>query len=319
MIKGQYIFYSNGQEIGRSDNLITKFGKRFLTSHLAGLVAFNSKDIAVGIANGTDYALSDTNSRLGFEFYKSQVNFGSIDINDPGTGYTYNIIYKTTLPQDLVGTIKEIGLYPDGRASQNLFDSKFLSTFENNLEWKDSTGNNPDVIDTVAPRIGNYLLEVKLPSGNTVDSTKEYKTAVGSFDLSGYSVNDSISLAFNIVDTNSAKIRIKFYSSATDYFYADIATSSLSTGNYIKEVSLSSIFDNMSGTPDPTLISHIGIELSRTSNLSQSIVYLDGLRVNDEDTFDPIYGMISRSILTTPIEKIAGRPIDIEYKLTLGF
>jgi len=31
MIKGEYIFYQDGKEIGRSQNTITKFGKRLQT------------------------------------------------------------------------------------------------------------------------------------------------------------------------------------------------------------------------------------------------------------------------------------------------
>jgi hypothetical protein len=32
MIKGTYIYYQDGKEIARSSNVITKFGKRFLTN-----------------------------------------------------------------------------------------------------------------------------------------------------------------------------------------------------------------------------------------------------------------------------------------------
>ena len=47
MLKGTYIFYENGKEICRSSNLITKFGKRFLTNFMAGNVSFNSKELAL--------------------------------------------------------------------------------------------------------------------------------------------------------------------------------------------------------------------------------------------------------------------------------
>ena len=33
--------------------MITKFGKRFLTSHMAGMVDFTTKDLALGIGNTT--------------------------------------------------------------------------------------------------------------------------------------------------------------------------------------------------------------------------------------------------------------------------
>ena len=46
---------------------------------------------------------------------------------------------------------------------------------------------------------------------------------------------------------------------------------------------------------------------------------MDGLRINDEDTFDPTFGLISRSILATALTKLAGRAVDVEYKLDLAF
>jgi hypothetical protein len=90
------------------------------------------------------------------------------------------------------------------------------------------------------------------------------------------------------------------------------------TGNQISSVSMSSVFSNQVGTPDASEIATIGIEVTRTSAASDAIIYLDGLRINDEDTFDPTFGLISRSVLSA-ITKVAGRPLDIEYKISLGF
>ena len=69
---------------------------------------------------------------------------------------------------------------------------------------------------------------------------------------------------------------------------------------------------------DPTNINKIGIVITPTAANSTSIG-ADGLRINDEDTFDPIFGIISRSTLATPLTKIKGRPIDVEYILDLSF
>lgn len=302
--------------------MITKFGKRFLVSTLAGIVDFNTKDLAIGIAGQSDYAISDGNTRLGFEFFRLPVTLGSIDIADDGVGgYTYTAIYKTTIPQDIAGTIKEIGLYPGKRSGLTGYDSKYLSDFEDTTYWLDSLGQKPASLDSTesSPRIGEYMSEWKFAVDDSTNSSKEYKFATGYLDISGYSVNDTISLAFKKVDTNSSKIRIKFYSSDTDYFYGDISVSSLSVGDHIKEISMSDIFNNASGTPDSLSISYIGVEIYRTSTSSNAVIHMDGLRINDEDTFDAAYGMISRSILSVPIEKFAGRPIDIEYKLDLEF
>jgi hypothetical protein len=317
VIKGEYIFYQDGKEIYRSQNLITKFGKRFLTTYLAGNVSFANKDLAIGIADGTDFAAADTNTRLGFEFYRLPVSFGSVDIQTSGGNTTYAVVYKSTVPQDVAGIIKEIGLYPGTRTSINNYDSRFLSDFENNREWYDSSNANPLTVTSPTPRIGDTMVEHKFNTGDTSSTTKEFKYDIGQFDMSGYSVNDNLTLAYNRANTNSSQIRIKFYSSASDYFYGDIVPSG--TGNKVSTISMSDVFGNQSGTPDSASISTIGIEVTRASAASAATIYLDGLRINDQDTFDPTFGLISRSVLGSSITKVAGRPIDIEYKITLGF
>jgi hypothetical protein len=52
---------------------------------------------------------------------------------------------------------------------------------------------------------------------------------------------------------------------------------------------------------------------------AQSTVGMDGLRINDEDSFDPTYGLISRSVLSTPLTKVIGRLVDVEYRMELSF
>jgi hypothetical protein len=153
-------------------------------------------------------------------------------------------------------------------------------------------------------------------------TAKEYKSATGTINLSGYSVNDSLSIAYKKADDNVSKIRIKFYSSTTNYCYADFTPPSISTTpDKIQTVNLSTLFSNTSATaPDFTNITNIGVEVTANSSGTTS-VYFDGIRINDEDTFDPTYGMISRSVLTGGdiITKTSGRQVDIEYKLQLGF
>ena len=300
--------------------MITKFGKRFLTDYIAGNSDFYNKDIALGIATGTDLAVADTNTRLGFEFYRLPVNLNSIDIQDNGLGgYNYFAIFKTTIPQDVAGVITELGLYPGIRKSTNFYDSKFVTSFENNTTWFDSSNGNPVLkANSTSPsftaKIGESMVQIDV----LTSSTKEYKNSVVNLDLSGYSVNDSLAIAYKKVDNNVTKIRVKFYSSDTQYYYADFTPAS-GSGDRIQSVNMSTVFGNVSSpAPDPTNITKVGIEVTAGSG-GTSTVYFDGLRINDEDTFDPQYGLIARSVLTTPIIKPSGRPVDIEYKLQLGF
>ena len=99
---GEYTIYEDGQEVCRNKNLITKFGKRYITQYLAGQSNTNLRDIAIGIGS-TAATVNDT--QLGFEFYRSPVSVSSIDIQtSSSTGLsTYGVIYKTTIPVDVVG------------------------------------------------------------------------------------------------------------------------------------------------------------------------------------------------------------------------
>ena len=78
------------------------------------------------------------------------------------------------------------------------------------------------------------------------------------------------------------------------------------------------MLNNPVNSPDASDISEISIIVTATSGGS-STVYFDGLRINDEDTFDPSYGVIARSVFATALTKVAGRPTDIEYKMELTF
>lgn len=306
--------------------MITKFGKRFLVSYLAGNTDFTSKELALGIGNTTPNSKGN-DTKLAFEFYRVPITLGSIDISQTGTDvdgdpvFSYVAIFQGTIPQDVSGVISEIGLYPSGRASQVKYDSKFITSFENNILWEDSNGYNPGLrvnSDTFTSKIGENMVFFQAPAS----TSKEYLVALDNFDLSGYSIKDSISLAYRKEDNNVSKIRVKFYSSSTQYCYVDFTPEAMgSTPDKIQSITLDSLFSNTSTTPpDFSILTKLGIEITANSG-GTTTVYFDGLRINDEDTFDPAYGLISRSVLTggNIITKTSGRQVDIEYKMQLGF
>lgn len=312
MIKGTYIFYEDGQEIYRSKNILTKFGKRYLTNVIAGNVNAISKEVAIGIGST---AATQNDSRLVFEFYRTQVTLSSTDIQQDGLDendepvFTYSAVFKTTLPQDISGIVKEIGLYPLTKSGTNNYDSRFISDFSNPADWTDTLGSPAQEVTSNA-RIGDFLVGMSSNNG----AANEYKTNA-LLDFSGYSSADTLTVAYRQYDSNLSSFRIKFYTTDTDYYYAQISSST--TGDKIAEVSMNTLFSNAVGSPQKNNITKIGILITPSSGISQ--VFFDGIRINDEDTFDPIYGLISRSILSTPLTKLNGRQVDIEYKLDLSF
>ena len=46
-------------------------------------------------------------------------------------------------------------------------------------------------------------------------------------------------------------------------------------------------------------------------------IILDGLRIKQNKPIDAIEGLVSRAVLTTPIEKDSGSIIDIQYVLSM--
>lgn len=309
MIKGTYIYYEDGKEVARSTNVITKFGKRYLTNFLAGKVDTVTKDMAFGI--GSTAATAD-DTRLDFEFYRAPVSIYSTDIQTDTDGTTYAVVYKATIPQDVSGVISEVGLYPSSRTSSNNYDSKFLSEFANSLDWEELDGGNPTV-SYENPKIGDTTLEMYSGTG----TSKEYVSSIVPIDLSGYSKLDSLSFVYYQNDLNLSNIKIRFYSDTDKYYQIQIAAGSSIGYNVADNIFLEELFAGATNTPDLGSVNRIGIVVTPVSG-QQTSIGADGLRINDEDTFDPSFGIISRSVLPSPLYKLTGRTVDVEYRLDLN-
>jgi len=294
--------------------MITKFGKRFITSYLASGLDFNQKDIAVGIGS---QAPTVNDSDMQFEFYRSGVFLGSSDIQtNTATGVTtYSVVYKTTLPTDVEGIISEVGIFPTGFLQNTDYSSKYISSFENTTDWKDSSGLQPTSVSTPTPKIGSSSFSITAASGQS-----KYYSLDTVFDIAGYGVEDSMTLAFYQTDLNLDYIYARFYSSPTNYKEIRFPGTT-SVGHKILPIKLSSLFNSTFSSTGATDFSKITvIEIGAKAKVSGATnVLLDGLRLNDEDRYNSQYGLISRSVLVTPIVKTLGVEMDIEYKIDLGF
>lgn len=310
---GEYIFYDNNKEIYRSKNLLTKFGKRYLTQYLAGQSNTNLKDIALGVGS-TAATVNDT--QLGFEFYKSPVSMSSIDIQtSSSTGLsTYGVVYKTTIPVDVAGTINEVGLFPTVSLGSTDYASNSISTFENNQSWTDSLGAYPSTTTTPFPKIGTSYISI----GAAALQSKEYFYNFN-IDVSGYSALDSLTIAYYQSDTNLDYVFVRTYDSNNNYYEIRFPGSG-STGYKINSLTLNNLYSSGfgSGTPDQTAIVKISVGVKAKSSGATTALF-DGLRINDEDSFRTDYGMISRSVLITPITKSLGKQMVIEYRLGINF
>jgi hypothetical protein len=312
-IFGEYIFYEDSKELYRSKNLLTKFGKRYLTQYLAGQSNTNLKSIALGVGS-TAATVNDT--QLGFEFYRSPVSMSSIDIQtSSSTGLsTYGVVYKTTIPVDVTGIINEVGLFPAVSLGSTDYASNSISTFEDNQSWADSTGAYPTSVTTPFPNIGTSYLSI----GAAASQSKEYFYNFN-IDVSGYSALDSLTLAYYQSDTNLDYVFVRMYDSNNRYYEIRYA-GDVSVGYKIKLLTLNNLYTSGfgSGTPDQTAIVKISCGVKAKSSGATAVLF-DGMRINDEDSFRTDYGLISRSVLTDSITKSLGKQMVIEYRLGLVF
>ena len=130
-----------------------------------------------------------------------------------------------------------------------------------------------------------------------------------------------MTIAFYQTDLNLDYIYVRFYSSPTNYKEIRFPADS-TVGNKISlPAKLSSLFNSAfssAGATDFSKITTIEVGAKAKSD-GDTNVLLDGLRLNDEDRYNSQYGLISRSVLYTPIVKTLGVEMDIEYKIDLGF
>lgn len=284
--------------------MITKFGKRFLANFVAGNSSFSSKEMALGIATSTEYALADTNSRLGFEFYRVPIRQGGIDIDTTVSPVKYTVVYSATIPTNIAGKINEIGIYSGQSYSKNLYDSKFISNFELPYKWSPEPA-----LDQSDYRVGDSSL---LFTSNAAVA-REYTYDLGDMDVSGYNPSDTLSFSYKVNDANLSSLKVRLYSS--DDNYLEFTFTGHSVGYNIKNLNMSAGVST--GTFNPQSVVKLGVVVTPTG--AQTSVSMDGLRINDEDTFDPEYGLIARSMLDSTLVKVIGREAAIEFKLDLSF
>jgi len=299
--KGTYIFKQNGIEIGRSENLITTNGRKVLLQYLSGVRSNWASDMALGAIN-TAPSVSDI--ELNFETMRIPVSlktYKSATSNNPDL-----IIVRGTLPESIYANIYEIGLYPDSKitdvANRN---DRIITAFSDLSNWVASindqsqsilnqgtvylTGYSPQ--GEASPRIGGFSVDL-------AQNTK-YENNTFAFSLLGYSSLDTLKiLAYNtvagvltitLVDTDNNSF-------VFTYTLEDNSGYQILSAPFPSDVLFNSTIETVRITTDNT--ASVTIDAIKTSSTAE---------LTSEDY------LISKSVLSTPIAKIYGTPLDIEY------
>jgi hypothetical protein len=282
--------------------MISTEGRVYIKRYLAGLVPSIGRSIAFGIGTSAE---STADTKLQFEVGRSEVTLTSYDfVNN-------KLIFKAPVDESFGGTIYEAALYSTSNSDlAGSFGSRILTAFESDREdWADPSTAVVANYTTGNARIGgDSLFHAPAASATETDALAQIF-----LDLSGYSAADRFVFAYNVGNAFTSNIKYRFLTDASNYY--EFALGSQTSGYKITEQAKSAAV--ATGSPNWANITELRILTTSTAGGASAVDY-DGIRIDDADTFDQEYVMVSREVLATPFVKQEGRVQEIEFALDVN-
>jgi hypothetical protein len=323
MFCGKYKVYLDGQLVAEKENSITKSGRQIILKNLMGSIRTVGASIHMGIGSSPNVASVPndgliTNTRLDFATSAVPVTLSFLD----NAGDFDAIVFKGAITASGDGAeaqkIYELGIFPPGNSNLSFNQTLFKGASSDgwrlggNLLALNTGSTTPSTSCYITPaltsfpfRVGDNALFVK--SGQTV------RTTDGTYSqLSTYGSEDFISIAISKVSSTTPTITVRFYVNANVYFTVTYTTTA--GGYQVLNRSFSQAVSTSSNGVIPTWNNIKYVEITSTGD-----VVVDAVRINDNIEIDPTYGMVSRTVLDTPIIKNTSQSLEIEYYLSLTF
>lgn len=281
--------------------MLTTEGRTYIKRYLAGQVPAIAQCIAFGLGSRAESA-SDTS--LQFEFGREQITLTSYDfVNN-------KVIFKAALDSDYSGTIYEVALYSQlENPVAGLFGSRLISTFDSDSEsWVDSSGSAATFSTSTARIGGDSLSHTPVAEATTTSTWSDLF-----LDLSGHSSADVFSLAYNIANTNTSSIVLRFMTDSSNYYTITRTTPGI--GYRIDTFTKGSAV--ATGSPSWENITSVQVATTATAGGAASVAF-DGLRIEDVDTISTEYVMVARELLSTPYVKQEGMTQEVEFALAVN-
>lgn len=299
-MKGIFRLYQDGVLISEKENTITTAGKKLIQRFLAGQSASLGEAIALGVSDSPSAAAADV--RLNFEIARIPVALKNADFS---SGV---IVFKGTLPQEDNYSVYEMGLwsqYSDAIAAG--FSSSILTRFNTAVEaWSNVTA------DTTNSRTSTQAAKVTVSASQTVS----VRNSDVSLDLSGYSGNDLFSVAFYKPDNNIASFVLAFEDQTSGGSFKSPAQTitALPIGYNVVQIAKSAMVQT--GTISWSSINKFGVDV--TASGTGSYISLDSIRVEDTDTINQDYALVSHTTSATALAtKTNVAPMDVEYAINV--
>ena len=224
-------------------------------------------------------------------------------------------------------SIYELGVTNENTPlAPNEFDYKIITNFtEDVASYGWSSGSSTSSATSYSPRLGGEMLKITATTtgasaalgdrSSTVYQIGSTNSAAGSLliDTSGYSASYDTAKLLIYASASGASITVTGQDTTTGLTTNTITlipkTSVSSGGPYIIESIISK------GSTYNDILSKIQVSASTSSGSVD--LYLDSLKFSKTEDLSVYSGLISRSVLSTPILKAAEETIEIEYELFL--
>jgi hypothetical protein len=226
---------------------------------------------------------------------------------------TNKLIYRATVPEDYSGKIYEVGLYStEFDPSPAGGGSKMITTFNSATEaWVDpANGTTAAAFTSANTRVGTDSLLLDPTASTTVTEARRGL----SLDLSGNSAADSFVFGFWVGTAFTSSVVVRFMTDASNYYTFNL-TPVTSAGYKLIDIQKGSA----AATGSPNWATITELQISATSGAGgNSSVEFDAIRVEDRDADNLDYVLVARKLLTTPITKVEGQAMDIEFTLDVA-
>lgn len=255
-------------------------------------------------------------------FSGSQVKFKSVK----------SIRFRSRIEPGYACIIYELGTFNNNRLSaQTSVDAKILTNFDEDVIYGGWSGGITASYAAVSgasyyPRLGSKMLKLNASAGYPASAVFADTSAspisigntlstIGTLNISTNAFSASYDTAKLLIYTSAsgASVTVKGQDTTSGLSTNDITfipkTSVASGGPYVLESQiLKGILynDNLSK-----------IEISASVSSGSVDVYFDSLKLSQTEDLSIYSGMVSRSVLPTPISKSVEETIDIEYELFL--
>jgi hypothetical protein len=183
-----------------------------------------------------------------------------------------------------------------------------ITSFDSATESWDTGGGVPTFV-TANARIGSDALS-HTPAANATMTSTLSDVLINFADYAG---SDQFVFAYNVGNANTANIKFRFLTDASNYY--EFAMGAQSAGYKIVSVAKSAA--TVTGTPDWSKI--ISVQVLTTSAAGgASAIALDGIRINSDLDSDPNDILIAREVLGSPFIRDVSKDQQIQYPLKVA-